>query len=127
MFEVTIAIFLGFIGKIMGGFDVLMKGLLIFIVMDYITGVMKAILDKRLSSEIGFKGIFKKILILFMVAISHEMDIIFKNIGIRYIVITFYLVNEGISIIENASLLGLPIPQKIKNTLNTLKQEKQPL
>jgi len=125
MLKITTAIIFGFIGKQIGGFDNLIITLLSFITMDYITGVMKAIIGKQLSSEIGYKGIFKKILIIFMVAISHELDGIFNNTGIRYLVITFYIINEGISIIENASIIGIPIPQKIKNTLNELKENQK--
>ena len=94
--------------------------------MDYLTGVMKAIVNKELSSEIGFKGIFKKVLIFFMVGIATQLDIILPtDIGIRYIVIIFYIINEGLSIIENASLLGLKIPQKIKDTLSILKNNQK--
>lgn len=92
--------------------------------MDYLTGVLKAIVNKKLSSEINFRGISKKNLIIFMVAMATRLDTIFDNIGIRYIVITFYIVSEGISIIENAGLLGLPIPDKIKNVLESLQNTK---
>ena len=125
MLKITFAIIFGFIGKQIGGFDALMVTLLTFIAMDYITGVMKAIVNKKVSSEIGYKGIFKKVLIIFMVAVSHELDSIFNNTGIRYLVITFYIINEVISIVENASILGLPIPKKIKNTLNTIKTDQK--
>ena len=125
MLKITFAIIFGFIGKQIGGFDALMVTLLTFIAMDYITEVMKAIVNKKVSSEIGYKGIFKKVLIIFMVAVSHELDSIFNNTGIRYLVITFYIINEVISIVENASILGLPIPKKIKNTLNTIKTDQK--
>ena len=125
MLKITFTLILGFLGKQIGGFDALMTTLLTFITMDYITGIMKAIINKELSSEIGYKGIFKKILIIFIIAISHELDSIFNNTSIRYLVITFYIINEGISIIENASILGLPIPKKIQNTLNNLKTDQK--
>ncbi|MBR3199524.1 MAG: phage holin family protein [Bacilli bacterium] len=123
MLKITLTLIFGFLGRQIGGFDTLIITLLTFITMDYITGVMKAIVNKKLSSEIGYKGIFKKVLIIFIIAIAHELDFIFNNTGIRYLVIIFYIINEGISIIENASILGLPIPKKIKNTLNTLKTD----
>lgn len=123
MIKIIISIIISFFEREIGGFDNIINTLLIFIIMDYITGIMKAIINKRLSSEIGFKGIFKKVLILFMIAVSNQLDIIFKMPGIRYIVITFYIINEGISIIENASLIGLPIPKKIKQTLNNIKTD----
>ena len=123
MIKIIISIIVSSFEREIGGFDNVINTLLIFIIMDYITGIMKAIINKRLSSEIGFKGIFKKVLILFMIAVSHQLDIIFKTPGIRYIVITFYIINEGISIIENASLIGLPIPKKIKQTLNNIKTD----
>lgn len=125
MITLTTTIILSFIGKLLGGFDKLIIMLVIFMIMDYITGIMKAIINKRISSEVGFKGIFKKVLILFMIAISHEVDSVFNYIGIRYLVITFYIINEGISIIENASIIGLPIPQKIKMTLETLQTNRK--
>lgn len=125
MITLVTTIFLSFIGKMLGGFDKLMIMLIIFMIMDYMTGLMKAIINKRISSEIGFKGIFKKILILFMIAISHEIDSVFNYVGIRYIIITFYIINEGISIIENASIIGLPIPPKIKSTLETLQTNRK--
>lgn len=125
MITITTTIILSFIGKILGGFDKLIIMLIIFMAMDYVTGIMKSIINKRISSEIGFKGIFKKILILFMIAISHEIDSVFNYVGIRYLIITFYIVNEGISIVENASIIGLPIPQKIKVTLETLKTNRK--
>ncbi len=125
MLKITFTLIIGFLGKQIGGFDTLMTTLLTFIAMDYITGIMKALVNKKLSSEIGYKGIFKKVLIIFVVAIAHEIDIMFNNTGIRYLVITFYIINEGISIIENSSIIGLPIPQKIKNTLKTLKTDQK--
>lgn len=114
-----------FICKTLGCFDNLLATLIIFIVIDYITGVMKSILNKKLSSEVGFKGILKKIVIIFMVALSTNLDIILNNAKIRYIVIIFYIVNEGISIIENAHDIGIPIPNKIKEVLENLKTSKK--
>ena len=84
---------------------------------------MCAIVKKELSSEIGFKGIFKKILILFFVGMANLLGTTTHIEGLRYIVISFYLANEGISIIENASILDLPVPQKVKDVLKQLKED----
>ena len=126
MLKIGLSVVGGFLTRFLGGFDMIIITLIIFVAMDYLTGVMKAIVNKELSSEIGFKGIFKKVLIFFMVGIATQLDIILlTDIGIRYIVIIFYIINEGLSIIENASLLGLKIPQKIKDTLSILKNNQK--
>ena len=113
------------IGWFLGGYDTMMITLLLFMVIDYLSGVMCAIVKKELSSEIGFKGIFKKILILFLVGMANMLGTAIHIEGLRYIVISFYLANEGISIIENASILDLPVPQKIKDVLKQLKDDNE--
>lgn len=112
----------GWLGWVLGGYDGFLYSLIAFVVIDYITGFMAAIVEQKLSSEIGFKGIFKKVLIFMMVAIGHILDsrIIGDGSVLRTAVIFFYLSNEGISIIENASKIGLPIPQKLKDILAQL-------
>ena len=112
----------GFLGWFLGGLDGFLYALVAFVVLDYITGVMLAVLEKKLSSEIGAKGIFKKVLIFTLVGIGHIIDshIIGDGSVIRTAVIFFYLSNEGISILENASKIGLPIPQKLKHVLEQL-------
>ena len=112
----------GWLGYFLGGMDGFIYALITFVVVDYITGLMCAILDKKLSSEIGFQGIFKKILIFSLVAIGHIIDknVIGDGSVIRTAVIFFYLSNEGISILENAAHIGLPIPQKLKDVLGQL-------
>lgn len=109
------------IGWLIGGYDTMMVSLLIFMIVDYISGIMCAIANKELSSEVGFKGIFKKFMIILLVGITNLLGVSTGIEGLRYIVISFYLANEGISIIENASILGLPVPQKIKDVLEQLK------
>lgn len=109
------------IGWLIGGYDTMMVSLLIFMIVDYISGIMCAIANKELSSEVGFKGIFKKFMIILLVGITNLLGVSTGIEGLRYIVISFYLTNEGISIIENASILGLPVPQKIKDVLEQLK------
>jgi len=112
----------GWLGYFLGGMDGFIYALITFVVVDYITGLMCAILDKKLSSEIGFRGIFKKILIFSLVAIGHIIDksLIGDGSVIRTAVIFFYLSNEGVSILENAAHIGLPIPQKLKDVLGQL-------
>ncbi len=113
------------LGYFLGGFDALLVTLLLFMIIDYITGVLDAISNKKLSSSVGFKGICKKVIILLMVTIANRIDITLGLQEIRYVVISFYLANEGISIIENASLLGVPIPQKLEDILEQLKNEEK--
>ena len=112
----------GWLGYFLGGCDGLLYTLLAFVVLDYLTGIMCAIVDKKLSSEIGSKGIFKKVLIFVLVGIGHLMDLqILGAAGVlRTAVIFFYLSNEGVSLVENAAHLGLPIPAKLKAVLEQL-------
>jgi toxin secretion/phage lysis holin len=112
----------GTIGWFFGGMDGLIYALLVFVIADYITGVMCAIADKKLSSEVGFKGICKKVLIFVMVGIGHIMDTYLIGNGevLRTAIIFFYCSNEGISMLENAGHLGLPIPAKLKDILEQL-------
>ena len=112
----------GWLGYFLGGCDGLLYALIAFVVIDYITGVMCAIYDKTLSSAVGFKGICKKVLIFLMVGIGHILDT--KVIGtgsvLRTAFIFFYISDEGISLIENAAHLGLPIPEKLRDVLEQL-------
>lgn len=112
----------GYVGYFLGGCDGLLLALILFVVCDYVSGVMCAIYDKKLSSEIGFKGIFKKVLIFILVGIAHILDtqVIGAGSVIRSAIIFFYLSNEGVSLLENAAHLGLPIPQKLKDVLEQL-------
>ena len=115
----------GWLGWFLGGCDGLIYALIAFVVIDYITGLMCAVVNKQLSSEIGFKGIFRKVLIFMLVGVGNIVDkqLIGSGSVIRTAVVFFYLSNEGISIIENAGILGLPIPQKLKDVLAQLKDE----
>ena len=112
----------GWLGYFLGGCDGLLYALIAFVAIDYITGVMCAISDKTLSSEVGFKGICRKVLIFLLVGIGHIVDAqVIGNGGVmRTAVIFFYLSNEGISLIENAAHLGLPVPEKLKAVLEQL-------
>jgi toxin secretion/phage lysis holin len=115
----------GYIGWFLGGFDGLIYSLVAFVVIDYITGLMVAVLEKKVSSSIGFKGIFKKVLIFTFVGIGHIVDfhIIKNGSAVRTAVIFFYLSNEGLSIIENSVKVGLPIPEKLKQVFLSMKEE----
>ena len=120
--QVAFAAVGGWLGYFLGGCDGLLIALVLFVVIDYITGVMCAVSDHRLSSEVGFRGICKKIVIFLLVGIAQILDIEIIKTGsvIRTAVIFFYLSNEGVSILENAAHLGLPIPEKLKDVLEQL-------
>ena len=108
----------------LGGLDIALKTLLIFILLDYITGVCKSIVKKKVNSIVGIKGIIKKIGYLIIVALSVQLDIITGGTGaLRTLVIYFFVANEGISILENWGSIGLPLPKKIMETLEQLKKE----
>lgn len=112
----------GWLGYFLGGCDGLLIAIVMFVVMDYISGVMCAIADKTLSSEVGFKGICRKVLIFVLVGIANILDVQVIGTGsvLRTAIIFFYISNEGISLLENAGYLGLPIPEKIKTVLEQL-------
>ena len=112
----------GFLGWFLGGIDGFLYALIAFAVIDYLTGVMCAISDKTLSSAVGFKGICRKVLIFAMVGIGNIIDVnVLGQPGvIRTAVIFFYLSNEGVSLLENAAHLGLPVPNKLKEVLEQL-------
>ena len=112
----------GWLGYFLGGCDGLLYALLAFVVIDYITRVMCAIADKNLSSEVGFKGICRKVLIFLLVGIANVLDVQVIGTGsvLRTAVIFFYISNEGVSLLENAAHLGLPVPEKIKIVLEQL-------
>nr|DAP60730.1 MAG TPA: holin [Caudoviricetes sp.] len=112
----------GFLGWFLGGADCFLYALIAFVVIDYITGVMCAIADKSLSSEVGFKGICRKVLIFTLVGIGNIIDVyVLGEVGVlRTAVIFFYLSNEGVSLLENSAHLGLPIPEKLKEVLQQL-------
>ena len=112
----------GWLGYFLGGRDGLLFALVVFVVADYITGVMCAAADKKLSSEVGFRGIFKKVLIFILVGVGAILDaqIIGTGSVLRTAVIFFYISNEGLSLIENAAYLGLPVPKSVKTVLEQL-------
>ncbi len=112
----------GWLGYFLGGCDGLLYALLAFVVLDYITGIMCAVVDQKLSSAVGFKGICRKVLIFALVGIGHLLDtrVIGSGSVLRTAVIFFYISNEGLSLVENAAYLGLPIPSKLHKVLEQL-------
>ena len=120
--QVAITAIGGWIGWFLGGVDGMLIALIVLMALDYISGVMCAIEDKKLSSAVGFKGIMKKILILMLVGVANILDVNVVGGGaiLRGAVICFYLSNEGLSVVENAAYLGLPIPGKLHKVLEQL-------
>ena len=118
----------GWLGYFLGGCDGLLYALIAFVAIDYITGVMCAISDKTLSSEVGFKGICRKVLIFLLVGVAHIVDlhVVGSGSALRGAVVCFYLSNEGVSMLENAAHLGLPIPEKLKAILEQLHDRESP-
>ncbi|MCX4307616.1 MAG: phage holin family protein [Acetatifactor sp.] len=115
----------GALGAVLGGWDGFLYGLIVFVAVDYLTGLMAAAVEKKLSSEVGFHGIIKKVVIFSLVAVGHIIDayVIQNGSVLRTAVIFFYLSNEGISILENASRIGLPVPDKLKAVLEQLQKK----
>lgn len=120
--QLAFTAFGGFLGWFLGGLDGFLYALIAFTVIDYITGVMCAIVDKNLSSSVGFKGICRKVLIFALVGIANIIDVyVLGQAGVlRTAVIFFYISNEGVSLLENSAHLGLPIPEKLKDVLEQL-------
>ena len=112
----------GWLGYFMGGLDGLLIALLVFMVLDYLTGMMCAVVDRKLSSAVGFRGIFKKVLILLLVGVANIVDVHVVGSGsaLRGAVVCFYLSNEGLSLLENTAHIGLPGPEPLKNALAQL-------
>ena len=125
--QIAITVCGGYLGYFLGGLDGFIYALVAFVVIDYLTGLMAAVVEKKLSSEIGFRGIFKKVLIFMLVGIGSIIDwqVIGDGNVLRTAVIFFYISNEGISIVENAGRVGLPIPQKLKDILEQLKTKEE--
>ena len=113
----------GFICSFLGGWDMLLKSIVILMVLDYVTGLLKAIYNKELSSEIGFKGLIRKITIFIVIATAYVIQgIVGDEVPLREITILFFIANEGISLVENASEF-IPIPEKLKDVLIQIRKE----
>ncbi len=109
--------------NIFGGLDALFTALLICIVVDYVTGIMAAIYEKKLNSEVGFRGILKKIAILCIVVLAHELEVVVGIGGIRDLAVGFYIANEGISILENSAKMNVPVARNLAGILEQLKDK----
>jgi len=120
--QIAITALGGWLGYFLGGMDGLMIALIVLMTLDYVSGVMCAIIDKKLSSAVGFKGICKKVFILMLVGVAHIIDLHVVGTGsaLRGAVICFYMSNEGLSLLENAAHIGLPIPDKLRDILSQL-------
>ncbi len=115
----------GFMGWFLGGLDGFLYALIMFVAIDYLTGLMAAYVQKKISSEVGFRGICRKVAIFCLVGVGHVLDtqVIQNGSVLRTAVIFFYLSNEGISIIENIAIIGLPVPKKLKDVLEQLRDD----
>ena len=120
--SILFGFFGGFLSYWLGGWDVLLKTIVFLAVVDYITGIIKAIYLKQLSSEIGFKGLLKKIVMFIVIAVAYVIqNLIGGNIPLREVVIMFYIANEGLSLLENAAIF-IPIPDKLREVLLQLRE-----
>ena len=120
--QIAITAIGGWLGYFLGGLDGLMIALIVLMTLDYVSGVMCAIIDRKLSSAVGFKGVCKKVFILMLVGVAHIIDLHAVGTGsaLRGAVICFYMSNEGLSLLENAAHIGLPIPDKLRDILAQL-------
>jgi toxin secretion/phage lysis holin len=125
VFKSVSTVLLAIVGYLFGGLDSLMYALLTLIIIDYVTGVVSAIVNRTLSSNVGFKGILKKVSILTIVSLAQLIDTtMLSDSGVlRSSVIAFYIVNESISILENSSKFGIPLPKKLKQVLAQLRED----
>jgi len=116
--SIGVGVVVGMIAKMLGGWDLFLKALLLAIILDYITGLLKGLYTKKLSSEIGYRGFIKKVTILIMVAAAQVVNVVLApQLAIREIVITFFLCNELLSLIENAAVMDMKIPAVLKDIL----------
>ena len=123
--QLVFAVIGGWLGWFLGECDGLMYALIAFVIADYVTGVMCAVSDKRLSSEVGFKGICRKVLVFVLVGMANilDMHVIGTGCVLRTAVLFFYISNEGVSVLENAGHLGLPVPARLLNVLEQLHED----
>lgn len=123
--SVVIGIVGGWFVGVLGGWDILLKTICFLIICDYITGVIKGIYTKTLSSEIGYKGLLKKTVVFIVIAVAYQIqELVGGVIKLREIVILFFICNEGLSLVENAAIL-IPIPEKLKETLLQLRDKSE--
>lgn len=128
IFNSLVALIATFFTYLFGGWDLALKILITFMILDYITGVIYAYVIKTLNSEIGFKGLIKKCMILAVLVVGVALDRMLGNDGtwvFRTLVCYFYIANEGISLLENISNLGVPIPNKMRQALEQLNKDNE--
>jgi toxin secretion/phage lysis holin len=123
--KILLAIVGGYMSYALGGWDAMLKTLVYLTLADYITGVLVAIYQRKLSSSIGYKGIIKKVMMFGIVAVANCVDMAVGAEIVRNITIVFYISNEGISILENADKMGVPIPEKLRQVLKQFKEDKK--
>lgn len=121
--KIYIAIVGGTIAGLFGGCDMILKALICFVCVDYITGTVRAIKERKLNSRTGFIGLLKKALIFTVVLLAHVLDEVTGVGALRSMAVMFYISNEGISIIENLGMIGVPFPPKIKEVLEQIKKD----
>lgn len=122
--SILVGIVGGFICKHLGGFDMLLGVIITLVVLDYLTGILKAIYNKQLSSEVGYKGIIKKVFIFIVIATAYEIQkVVGNNIPLREMTLVFFISNEAISLLENASEF-IPIPEQLRDVLVQLRDKK---
>lgn len=110
---------------VIGGIDEMLEILFILMTVDYFTGVAKAFIIEKVNSKQGFKGLLKKMIMIALIVLAHQIDLLFDNkFALRTLTIGVLLSNEGLSILENASICGIPISEKLKNTLAQYKENK---
>nr|DAW12761.1 MAG TPA: holin [Caudoviricetes sp.] len=110
---------------LIGGFDILFRALLIMMALDYITGVAKGFKNKKANSSRAYKGLKKKLIVLMVIVAATQMDMILQGVGIRTLVLMFYVATEFLSILENAAILGIPIPEKLKLALEQCRDNQE--
>lgn len=125
---VAVGAILSFIFYMTGARDAMIDCLLLFMIIDYFTGILKSIVLKKLNSKVGYRGLLKKVATLTLIVVAYRLDIVLHmsqiTYNIRFVTIAFYLANEGLSILENVSLMGLPIPTQLKEILEQYKENK---
>lgn len=115
----------GFIADLMGGWDTMLKTLVLFVVIDYATGILAAIYKQKLSSAVGYRGIIKKVCIFAIILLAAKIDSCFGSELVRNVAIVFYIANEGISILENVGKTGVKYPKKLRDILEQLRDKEQ--
>lgn len=123
--KLVFAAIMGLLSYVFGGLDMLFYALLVCMAADYITGVLAAIYERKLNSTVGYRGILKKVVMLFVVMLAHMIEIAAHMDGIRDLVIGFYIANEGISLLENAGRMNVPVAKNLSAVLEQLRNEKQ--